>query len=284
MSTPPPAAWVDGKNAADLSVFDRGLQYGDGLFETMACLNGWPRFLGRHLERLAAGCARLRLPQPPQGLLEAQIAAALADCPRAVLKLIVTRGAGPARGYAAPAGAPPTHILLRYPWPPEDARADEEGVRVRVGALRLGENPLLAGMKHLNRLEQVLARQEWSDPQIAEALLFSSSGALIAGTMSNVFLVHAGTLATPRLDRCGVAGIMRALVGGLAAECGIDFQERRLEAADLQQAQEIFLTNALIGIRPVREVAGRALAIGPLTRRLQQALAPLLGGAPDAAA
>jgi 4-amino-4-deoxychorismate lyase len=93
--------------------------------------------------------------------------------------------------------------------------------------------------------------------------------------------VHAGTLATPRLDRCGVAGIMRAVVGGLAAECGIDFQERRLEAADLQQAQEIFLTNALIGIRPVREVAGRALAIGPLTRRLQQALAPLLGGAPD---
>ncbi|HEY7995321.1 MAG TPA: hypothetical protein VIE14_00555, partial [Steroidobacteraceae bacterium] len=66
MSTPPPAAWVDGKNAADLSVFDRGLQYGDGLFETMACLNGWPRVLGRHLERLAAGCARLRLPQPPQ--------------------------------------------------------------------------------------------------------------------------------------------------------------------------------------------------------------------------
>jgi len=281
MNTPPPAAWVDGNSGADLSVFDRGLHYGDGLFETMACLNGWPRFLGRHLERLAAGCARLQLSQPPQGLLEAQIAAALTDCPRAVLKLIVTRGAAPARGYAASVGAPPTHILLRYPWPPEDARAHEEGVRVRLGALRLGENPLLAGMKHLNRLEQVLARQEWSDPQIAEALLFSSSGALIAGTMSNVFLVHAGTLATPRLDRCGVAGIMRAVVGGLAGECGIDFQERRLEAADLQQAQEIFLTNALIGIRPVREVAGRALAIGPLTRRLQQALAPLLGGAPD---
>ena len=224
----------------------------------------------------------MRLPQPPQGLLEAEIAAALADCPRAVLKLIVTRGAAPARGYAARAAAPahahPAALSLAARG---CARRTRRACGCASATLRLGENPLLAGMKHLNRLEQVLARQEWSDPQIAEALLFSSSGALIAGTMSNVFLVHGGTLATPRLDRCGVAGIMRAVVGGLAAECGIDFQERRLEAADLQHAQEIFLTNALIGIRPVREVAGRALAIGPLTRRLQQALAPLLAGAPD---
>ncbi len=102
--------------------------------------------------------------------------------------------------------------------------------------------------------------------------------------MSNVFLVHGGALATARLDRCGVAGIMRGVVGGLAAECGIDFQERRLEAADLQQAQEIFLTNALIGIRPVREVGGRTVAIGPVTRRLQEALAPLLRGARGAPA
>jgi 4-amino-4-deoxychorismate lyase len=275
---PPPQAWIDGRRGADLSVFDRGLQYGDGLFETMACLEGRPRSLGRHLARLAAGCVRLGLPTLPRAPLEAEIAAALEDCPRAVLKLIVTRGAAPARGYAAPAAAAPTRILLRYPWASEEARAEEEGVRVRLGALRLGENPRLAGLKHLNRLEQVLARQECSDPAIAEALLFSTSDALISGTMSNVFLVHGGTLATARLDRCGVAGIMRAVVAGLAPECGIDFQERRLTAADLQQAQEIFLTNALIGIRPVREVGGRTLGIGPMTRRLQQALAPLLRG------
>jgi 4-amino-4-deoxychorismate lyase len=270
--------WVDGRRGAELSVFDRGLQYGDGLFETMACLDGQPRFLGRHLERLASGCARLGLEAPPRAVLQAEIAAALVDCPRAVLKLIVTRGAVQARGYAAPAAAPATRILLRDPWAPQDARATAGGVRVRLGALRLGENPLLAGMKHLNRLEQVLARQEWSDPAIAEALLFSTSDALISGTMSNVFLVHDGALATARLDRCGVAGIMRGVVGGLAAGCGIDFQERRLTAADLQQAEEIFLTNALIGIRAVREVAGRTLGIGPVTRRLQEALAPLLRG------
>ena len=101
-------------------------------------------------------------------------------------------------------------MLLRYP-PGRSARR-REGVRVRLGELRLGENPALAGLKHLNRLEQVLARLEWSDPGIAEALLFSSSGALVSGSMSNVFLVHGGRLATPRLDRCGVAGVMREVV------------------------------------------------------------------------
>jgi 4-amino-4-deoxychorismate lyase len=279
-----PRAWIGGHGDAELSAFDRGLHYGDGLFETMACLNGQPRFLGRHLERLASGCVRLDLVPPPRAVLEAEIAAALEDCPRAVLKLIVTRGAVPERGYAAPAAAAPSRILLRYPWAPQDPRAAEEGVRVRLGTLRLGENPRLAGIKHLNRLEQVLARREWSDPGIAEALLFSSSDALISGTMSNVFLVHGGALATARLDRCGVAGVMRGVVGGLAGQCGIDFQERRLEAADLQHAQEIFLTNALIGIRPVREVGGRPIGIGPVTRRLQQALAPLLGAEQGAAA
>ncbi len=279
-----PRAWIDGRRGVELSAFDRGLHYGDGLFETIACLNGQPRFLDRHLERLAAGCARLGLFPPPRALLQAEIAAALEDEPRAVLKLIVTRGLAAARGYAAPAAPGSTRVLLRYAWAPEDARAAQEGVCVRLGGLRLGENPQLAGLKHLNRLEQVLARREWSDPRIAEALLFSTSDALISGTMSNVFLVHGGTLATARLDRCGVAGIMRGVVGGLAAECGIDFQERRLTAADLQQAQEIFLTNALIGIRPVREVGGHTLAVGPVTRRLQQALAPLLCGEPGASA
>ena len=137
-------------------------------------------------------------------------------------------------------------------------------------------------MKHLNRLEQVLARQEWSDPQIAEALLLQQQRGAdrghheqrVSGARRRARHPAPGSLRRGGRHARGGAG-------GLAAECGIDVQERRLEAADLQQAQEIFLTNALIGIRPVREVAGRALAIGPLTRRLQQALAPLLGGAPD---
>jgi 4-amino-4-deoxychorismate lyase len=149
-------------------------------------------------------------------------------------------------------------------------------VRVRRARLRLGENPALAGIKHCNRLEQVLARREWSDPGIGEALMFSSSGALVSGTMSNVFLVHGSKLLTPSVDRCGVAGVMRATVLDLAAQLGIPAQERRLDETELAAAEELFLTNALIGIRPISELDGVSVPPGPVTRRLQRELMPYL--------
>jgi len=152
----------------------------------------------------------------------------------------------------------------------------EQGVRVRLATLRLGENPALAGIKHCNRLEQVLARREWSDPAIADALMFSRSGALVSGTMSNVFLVRESKLLTPLIDQCGVAGIMRALVLEIATANGISAEECRLEAADVAAAGELFLTNALMGICPVCELEGVRRAPGPLTRALQQKLATRL--------
>jgi 4-amino-4-deoxychorismate lyase len=277
----PERSWVDGREAGEISALDRGLHYGDGLFETMACVGGGVRFLGEHLQRLASGCERLGIPAPDAALLRREIAVATAGAPQAVLKLILTRGAARARGYAATGEEQPTRVLLRYPGPLSVADAPE-GVRVRIARLRLAENPALAGIKHLNRLEQVLARFEWTDPAIAEALMFSVSGALVSGTMSNVFLVRQGKLLTPRLDRCGVAGVMRAVVAALASQAGIDFEKRVLGAEDLREAQELFLTNALTGIRPIRDLAGRALGVGPLTQRLQHALAPLLARAAEA--
>jgi 4-amino-4-deoxychorismate lyase len=277
---PPPGSpdgtWVDGRASAEVSVLERGLHYGDGLFETIACVDGAPRFLARHLARLTSGCARLALPPPDAAQLAREIATAAAGTPRAIVKLILTRGRARARGYGFSGEEVPTRILLRYPWSGADEREARAGVRVRVADLTLGENPHLAGVKHLNRLEQVLARREWTDDSITEALLFSSGGTLISGTMSNVFLVQGGRLLTPRLDRCGVAGIMRAVVAELSTQCGIDFRERPLARADLEAAEEIFLTNALTGIRPVRELGARPVGVGPVTRRLQQALAPLL--------
>jgi 4-amino-4-deoxychorismate lyase len=267
-----PAVWIDGCAGEAVPALDRGLHYGDGLFETIACEGGHAQLLARHLARLRRGCERLALPAPDEGTLRAEIAAALAQAPRAVLKLILTRGSAMTRGYACREKQPARRILLRYPAPAADPAA-LAGVRVRLGTLRLGENPALAGLKHLNRLEQVLARREWSDVQIAESLLFSQSGALVSGTMSNVFLVRGGVLSTPRLDRCGVEGIMRATVLQLASAAGIDCREAQLGSADLAQAEEIFLTNALIGVRPVRELAGRTLVVGPRTQQLQRLLA-----------
>ena len=203
------------------------------------------------------------------------------EADRAVVKVLLTRGPAVARGYAVAGGERPTRVTLRYRWESEDPTLARDGVRVRIAALRLGENPHLAGLKHLNRLEQVEARREWSGGEIAEALMFSSSGRLISGVMSNVFLVAGGRLRTPLLDRCGVAGIMRAVVLREAARAGIAAEEAPLEAADLSGARELFLTSALIGVRPVRELDGRACEIGPLTRELQRRLAPLLAEATD---
>jgi 4-amino-4-deoxychorismate lyase len=269
-------ARVDGIATDLVSVFERGLHYGDGLFETIACPHGVPRFLELHLARLRDGCERLHIETPAAAALAREVQALLTPGVRAVVKLLVTRGIAQLRGYAASGRERPSRIALRYGWPVPETAAAREGVRVRLATLRLGENPHLAGLKHLNRLEQVLARAEWHDPDIAEALLFSSSGRLISGTMSNVFLVRDGRLVTPRTDLCGVAGIMRRVVLQEATACGIIASEEVLRLEDLQGAQEVFLTNALTGIRPVREVAGVPRRAGPLTQRLQAQLAPLL--------
>ncbi len=272
----PDAVWVDGRPAGEVSVLERGLHYGDGLFETIACVGGRPRLLPRHLKRLVAGCARLQLPQPDLALLAGEISGAAGTGAAAVVKLILARGPAAARGYAFPLNQAPTRILLRYPAAAAELATAPPAVAVRLGQLRLAENPALAGIKHLNRLEQVLARAEWSDPAIAESLHFSVGGALVCGTACNVFLVRAGVLMTPRLELCGVAGVMREVVAELAEASGLHFEKRLLTCADLDRAEEIFLTNALTGIRAVAQLAGRPLGAGPVTHHLQQALARYL--------
>ena len=267
-----PAAVAD----ACVPVLERGLHYGEGLFETIACVGGQPRLLERHLRRLRLGCERLGLDPGDAAALGHEARELAAGTSRAVIKLLLTRGTAVARGYALTGAERTRRISLRYAWKPEDPARMEQGVRVRFARLRLGENPALAGIKHCNRLEQVLARREWSDPAIAEALMFSRSGALVSGTMSNVFLVRESKLLTPLIDQCGVAGIMRALVLEIATANGISAEECRLEAADVAAAGELFLTNALMGICPVCELEGVRRAPGPLTRAQQQKLATRL--------
>ena len=267
---------IDGQSLGQpdgaLSVLDRGLHYGDGLFETIACEGGCPRLMERHLQRLAAGCERLGLVPCDGAALAREVRELAAGTSRAIVKLLLTRGVALARGYALTGSERTLRIALRYAWPVQDPQQVTHGVRVRRATLRLGENPALAGIKHCNRLEQVLARREWTDPRIAEALMFSSSGALVSGTMSNVFLVRGSRMLTPCIDRCGVAGVMRGLVLEIAAAAGISVEERRLDDADLAAAEELFLTSALTGIRPVRELDGMSLVVGPVTRRLQAQL------------
>ena len=272
---------VDGQPALGIDALDRGLHYGDGLFETIACRSGHARFLGLHLQRLDEGCARLGIRLADLPGLGAQIRALAATAPACIIKLIVTRGSATARGYGAHGDEQARTVVLQYPWGAEDPAPWEQGVAVRTADGRLGENPALAGLKHLNRLEQVLIRGEWTDPAIQEALVFSSSGWLVSGTMSNVFLVRDDRIMTPAITTAGIRGVMRRVVMREAQRGGLRVIEAALDAATLASAEEIFLTNARIGIWPVRALDGRSVAVGPLTRRLQQRLLPLLAAQTD---
>jgi 4-amino-4-deoxychorismate lyase len=267
---------VDGETATTIDVLDRGLHYGDGLFETIACRAGVARFVDLHLQRLADGCARLgiRFENFPQ--LGLRIDALAATQANSLIKLILTRGSATARGYGVHGDETARTVLLQYRWSPEDPASWERGIAVRTARGHQGENPALAGLKHLNRLEQVLIRREWSDTAIQEALVFSSSGRLISGTMSNVFLVKEGRLMTPAIVSAGVRGVMRRVVMREAQRGGVDVSETALDAAALDAAAEIFVTNARIGIWPVRAIDGRERAVGPVTRQLQRWLLPLL--------
>ena len=256
---------VNGAPATQLEISDRGLQYGDGLFETIAVIKGIPQQLDRHLRRLQYGCQRLSIPAPDDALLTTEIEQLLhqnGDL-RSVLKLMVTRGSG-GRGYRPPPAPEPTRILSLSPWPIYPP--SEQGIRARLCETRLGSNPALAGIKHLNRLEQVLARNEWSNPEIAEGVMMDGEGRLIEGTISNLFLVFDEEIHTPDLSLCGVNGVMRALLIDQQREAGKEVVIRPIHQNELKQADEVFCTNSLIGIWPVQQIdALRFDAPGPVT-------------------
>jgi len=254
----PDTSLIDGIPAVVVPAADRGLQYGDGLFETIAVVDGRPCLWDRHLARLRAGCVRLAIPLPDPDLLQAEVLALAKGQGRAVLKLIVTRGEG-GRGYRPPHPARPRRILRLHPWPDHPPAWRSAGVRVRYCRTRLGHQPLLAGLKHLNRLEQVLARAEWDDPDIGEGLMLDLDGTVVEGTQTNLFALTAGRLVTPLLDRCGVNGVVRQVVIETAWMQGLAVEEARLTPAELAQADALFLASSLAGLWPVRELDGRVL-------------------------
>jgi len=261
--------WLDGAPLAADARLDRGLEFGDGLFETIAVFDGRTRLLERHLARLAHGCARHGIVAPPLAALRAELEAAARTPGTGVLKLIVSRGAG-GTGYASEPAQAPRRWLAALPARPRPAAAADEGVVLRELAVRLAEQPLLAGLKHLNRLEQVLARRELAaGAPAAEGLMLDVQGRPVCGTMSNVFAVLDSRLVTPSLERCGVAGVMRAALIDAWRAAGVAVEVRDLTRAELAAASELFLSNALIGVWPVATFDGRRYRAGPHARQAQ---------------
>lgn len=241
------STWINGRLRTAIDCRDRGLQYGDGLFETLRIRNRRVRLLEYHLERLYEGCRRLRIAAPDSRKLRGELERCAALRAEGVLKLIVTRGVG-SRGYRPSGRERTTRIVSLHALPQGAARGADEAVGVRLCETRLGASPALAGLKTLNRLDSVLARDEWRDPRLWEGLMRDFDNNVISGTMSNLFVRRGSTLITPRLDRCGIAGVMRRWVLEQARSLDLRPIEGRVAQRDLKSADEVFMTNAVAGV------------------------------------
>ena len=259
---------LNGDRKHCIDFLDRGFQYGDGLFETIEVLNGIPIFFEQHLQRLLNGCEKLLIPLPDIKILKKEAHQLVQDAEKAVLKITITRGSG-GRGYRQPTNPHPTRLLSLFPFPDYSQNFWQQGITVRFCKNQLGLNPSLAGIKHMNRLEQIIARAEWNSTNIQEGLMLDSKENIIEGTMSNLFLVKNNVLYTPVLNQCGIKGIIRNIIISLAKKNQIPITEKKLCKHDLQTADELFITNSIIGIWPVNQIEGQQYKVGTLTNKLQ---------------
>ncbi len=257
---------VNGKEQTTIEIMDRGFQYGDGLFETIEVRQNTPIFLEKHLQRLNTDSQRLYLPPLDLELLRAEISQLCQNAGNAVLKVIITRGSG-GRGYRQPDDIQSSRILSLHPFPDYPKNYYTNGLVTRVCKTRLGLNPTLAGMKHLNRLEQVLARAEWNNSDIHEGIMLDFNGRVIEGTMTNLFYAKNGELFTASLTLCGIAGILRGWIFEQMRAIEHDFF-----IEDLLDADEIFVCNSIMGICGVQEIENQSFRVGKITTELQLAL------------
>ncbi len=263
---------INGLPGNSISASDRGLMYGDGVFRTLLMRQGKPVLWQQHYNKLQHDCAAIGIKCPPVQLLASdmeQLTQSHAEAKTdGIAKIIITRGYA-TRGYAPAANPQLTRILSFSPTPIYPETYASQGISAHICKLRLGHQSRLAGIKHLNRLENVLAAAEWNDEKIAEGILLDGEGHVIEGTRSNLFLVRNGKLYTPDLSRCGVAGLQRDRVIDYAKQQRIVCKISDLMMDDLLSADEVFLVNSVIGLWPVREMPGFNCKQFPVSLQIQ---------------
>jgi len=262
---------INGESITGLSPLDRGLGYGDGVFRTLRVRQGVPLGWSFHYHKLERDCSALGIVCPSQHSLLTDIAILCAEYAESVAKIVVTRGIG-LRGYATASVDSPTRIVIveRFQDYPQANYA--EGVNLHLCSLRLSHQPRLAGIKHLNRLENVLARSEWSGSDFADGLLLDQDDLVIECTMSNIFARFDVTLVTPMLNRCGVEGVTRKRVLDNAENMGYMAEIRPLTLPQLMQADEIIICNSLFGAWQVRTFNNQEWARQELAVRIRSML------------
>ncbi|ELY5878975.1 aminodeoxychorismate lyase [Cronobacter sakazakii] len=250
---------INGIEQDCLSATDRAVQFGDGCFTTARVRDGVVHLLEAHLARLHEGCERLMIPVPDIDTLRNEMRQAAQGQGSAVVKVIISRGAGK-RGYSIAGCSAPTRIVSRSAYPDFYSEWRERGVSLATSPVRLGRNPHLAGIKHLNRLEQVLIRTHLEQTSADEALVLDSEGWVTECCAANLFWRKGKAVFTPRLDQAGVDGLMRRHIIGLLNQSVWRLSEINAPARVLEEADEVFICNALMPLVPVRSIDGHAYA------------------------
>lgn len=261
---------VNGAPSHTVDALDRGLAYGDGVFRTLCTQDRQPVWWADQYAKLVTDCEALMLTCPEEAMLHAEVCQ-VAEAGLGIVKILVTRGVGK-RGYALPTEVTCTHVVLSAPLPAHALADAPRDIAARWCQLRLSRQPRLARIKHLNRLENVLARAEWNAPDISEGLLCDDGGAVISGVSSNVLWVRDGTLYTPELNECGVEGVARARVLRAAAQWGMPVHIDRFLPDAILAADEVMICNSVIGIRRIAQLGEQVWAPAGWTTKLNTAL------------
>ncbi|MCP1437345.1 4-amino-4-deoxychorismate lyase [Erwinia persicina] len=261
--------WINGQPQEHLSVRDRAVQFGDGCFTTARIEQGEVFDLRAHLERLQQACERLLIRDVDWQALRQEMKIAAATRTTGVLKVIVSRGVG-GRGYSASGCQQASRIIMLSDYPTHYHQLRQTGVRLALSTIRLGRNPQLAGIKHLNRLEQVLIRTELEQTGADEALVLDTQGLLVECCAANLFWRKGEEVFTPDVTQAGVNGIQRQRVMRLLAAQGVRVREVSVPPQILEQADEIFITNALMPVLPVVEIDNRFYRSRTLFNRINE--------------
>ena len=264
-------AIVNGILTDQISITDRALNYGDGVFETVAVHNGALHYWHEHYQRLQKGCEVLGISAPSESALIADIKKLSLSASSSIIKIIISRGQG-GRGYSASGVSHATSIIMLHEWPEYIARYQSQGINSRICQHRLIINPALVGIKHLNRLDQVLARNEWHNDDIQEGFMLDSDANVIEGTCTNIFFKTANGWMTPAADTCAVAGVMRSAIINKADKMNLVINQQALNLSELAAAKECFVTNSIWGVVPVLTCDKYRFEISDDIRQLQTEL------------